>query len=61
MTGDFKRRRPEDPDRINIDHEWELEYWADKFGISQEEVITAVRTVGVLIYELERYLGSEED
>lgn len=61
MSDDSNRRSPEDPTRININHEWELDYWADKFGISQEEFISAIRTVGVLVYELERYLRSDTD
>jgi hypothetical protein len=35
-----------DRDRISTSEDYELRYWSEKFGISQQELIDAVRASG---------------
>lgn len=47
--------KPKDPDRININEEWELRFWARELGLSEDQLKQAVHEVGVLTTELRRY------
>ncbi len=49
------------PDRIrvNIHEPYELVYWAGRFGVSQQAVITAVNAVGVMVSDVEQYLRNQ--
>jgi hypothetical protein len=47
--------KPKDPDRININEEWELRFWARELGLSEDQLKQAVEEVGVLTTELRRY------
>jgi hypothetical protein len=38
--------RPFDQSRINLKEPDEVQYWADKFGVSKERLSEAVRNVG---------------
>lgn len=42
----FKRRTVAPPQRINIRGAFEVRWWARHFGVSPEQLITAVKTVG---------------
>lgn len=57
MADDLKRRGPEDPKKINIHQEWEIEYWARKFGVTRAQLRAAVEAVGVMVSDVRRYLG----
>jgi len=46
MADDPMKKRPQDSSRININERHELQYWADKFGVTQERVRQAVEKVG---------------
>jgi hypothetical protein len=52
----MKSRPALHPDRINVDEDYDLRAWADKFGVDKERVQKAVRAVGADATAVERYL-----
>ena len=48
---------PQDAKRINVNEEYELRYWSEKYGVSPERLRTAVQRVGVMAVDVERELG----
>ena len=47
-----------DRDRINVNQDYELRDWAKKFGVTPEELKSAVKAVGVNAKEVEAHLDS---
>lgn len=50
-------RRPQDPTKVNIHESWEVTYWCQKWNITSSKLIEAVGKVGVMVKDIERYLG----
>ena len=46
MPDDPSKKAPEDWSRISITEPDQAQYWADKFGVSKERLLEAVRRVG---------------
>jgi|SRR5271166_419229 len=46
MADDLSKTGPADRSRINLIEPHEVQYWADKFGVSKERLSEAVRKVG---------------
>ena len=46
-----------DRDRININEDYELQYWSEKFGISREDLKAAVEAAGTQVKDVEEYLN----
>jgi hypothetical protein len=46
MADDLSKRGPADRSRINLGEPYEVQYWADKFGVSKERLSEVVRKVG---------------
>jgi hypothetical protein len=44
-------------DRINVDEDYDLRAWAEKFGVDKERVQEAVKEVGPDSAAVERYLN----
>ena len=57
MADDLKDRGPADRSRVNVNEEWELRYWTDRFGVSEARLRAAVERVDVSVEALERELG----
>lgn len=57
MPDDITRRQPEDPQRININQDWELEYWSKRLGCTKAELIAAVNKVGPMVEDVKKELG----
>jgi len=49
-------RGAEDRQRINVEQDYELRRWSQKFGVSEDEVRRAVREVGPLADDVEKHL-----
>lgn len=49
MTDDRNKRGPEDASRINLNEDYEVEYWTNRFGVSKERLKAAVDKVGVSV------------
>ena len=58
MSDDKLKRGGQDRQRINIHEAYELRDWAEKFGVSQEQLKDAVARVGDRADEVERFLKS---
>ena len=48
MANDTTTRVPADPTRINLQDNDEILYWSQKFGVTNEQLIAAVRSAGVM-------------
>ena len=58
MADDRSLRGGQDRTRVNIDQDYEAKYWAEKWGISQEELRSAVVKIGPMVSDLERHFAS---
>ena len=57
MADNLKRRRPEDPTQINIHEVWEVKYWTDKWKITKQQLIDAVKKNGTHTSKVAAALG----
>jgi hypothetical protein len=57
VADNLDRREPEDKFKINVHEEWELEYWARKFGVTKEKIKDAVKQVSVQTKDVAKHLG----
>jgi hypothetical protein len=46
-----------DRDRINVNEDYELQYWSEKFGVSRDELKKAVEAVGTTTKAVREYLN----
>ena len=46
MSDDKTKRGSQDRTRINLDEKYEVAYWTQKLGVSEEELRAAVERVG---------------
>ncbi|MCW3077746.1 MAG: hypothetical protein JWO32_2355 [Bacteroidetes bacterium] len=56
MSDDKNKKNPQDSSRININEDYEVQYWTNKFNCSKEELRKAVDAVGVSAEKVENYL-----
>jgi hypothetical protein len=56
MPDDLMNKGPQDQSRISLLEPHEVQYWADKFGVSKERLSEAVRNVGHSTAAVEREL-----
>jgi hypothetical protein len=47
MSDDKSIRAPQDAARINVNEDYEVTYWTNKFGVSEQQLRDAVAKVGV--------------
>lgn len=57
MSDDKSNRGAPDRDRIDVNEEYELQYWSEKFGVSRDQLKQAVAKVGPMAKEVQRQLG----
>jgi hypothetical protein len=57
MPDNKNKTQPQDASRINLNEEYEVQYWTDKFGCSREELKDAVSSVGTSAEMVSEYLG----
>jgi len=57
MSDDLSKKGPVDRSRINIHEAWEVEYWCKEFGCTKEQLVAAVRAVGVSAAAVRQHLG----
>ena len=57
MSDDTALRGPQDSSRIALGEDYEVRYWTDKFGVSQNELAAAVEAVGNSADAVARHLG----
>ena len=56
MADDLKKRRSPDTKTINMNEEWEKNYWKRKLRVSGQALAGAVRAVGKSAAKVEKYL-----
>ncbi|URK95997.1 DUF3606 domain-containing protein [Pseudomonas sp. BYT-1] len=57
MADDLSNRGPHDRSRINIEESWEVRYWSQKFGVTEQQLKDAVRAVGQSAEAVQKQLG----
>lgn len=57
MADDLKKTGRQDDERINVEQEHELGYWAEKLGVSREQLRKAVQAAGPVVKDVQRHLG----
>ena len=56
MADDRTQVGPQDRTRINVNEDYELRYWSERFGVSQQKLKEAVAAVGVSASAVEAHL-----
>ena len=57
MADDTTKQGKQDRDRINVNEDYELRDWSKKFGVSPEELKSAVQKVGPMVKDVQQHLG----
>ena len=57
MADDKTKREPADHSRVNIHEDHERQYWAERFGITPQQLIEAVAAVGPKVDDVARKLS----
>ena len=57
----LNRRVPEDPQKININQSWEVEYWTKKLHISEKKLRALVAKFGVNVADVKKELQQERN
>ena len=56
MADDSTKRGPRDRTCIDLDEEYEVRYWMQQLGVTEEELRHAVHTAGVMIDDVREQL-----
>jgi hypothetical protein len=56
MADDKTKRAPQDASRINMNEEYEVRNWTQKFGVTKAQLAAAVKAAGVSAKAVEAYL-----
>lgn len=57
MADDRTLASGQDRNRVNLDQDYEVRYWTEKWGVSREELRAAVAKVGPMTSDLERHFA----
>jgi Protein of unknown function (DUF3606) len=57
MPDNLNRTQPEDPNKINVNQQWEAAYWCRTLGVTELALRAAVGAVGPMVRDVRRYLG----
>lgn len=57
MSDDKNNSGSPDRDRINVDEDYELQYWTKTLGVSADELRAAVKVVGPTTKAVRAHLG----
>ncbi|WP_036114449.1 MULTISPECIES: DUF3606 domain-containing protein [Luteibacter] len=56
MSDDKKNRGPADAQRINVNEDYEVRYWTETLGVSEEKLREIVKKVGVMAADVRKEL-----
>ncbi|MDQ6618507.1 MAG: DUF3606 domain-containing protein [Pseudomonadota bacterium] len=56
MADDKNKRGAADRDRVNVNEDYELRYWTEKFKCTEAQLRAAVKAVGVMAKDVEVFL-----
>ncbi|WP_085622040.1 MULTISPECIES: DUF3606 domain-containing protein [unclassified Pseudomonas] len=57
MADDLLNRSTQDRARINVSEDWEVHYWTQKFGVTEQQLREAVKAVGNSTENVRKKLG----
>ena len=57
MSDDLSNRGRQDRERIDVSESHELRYWSEKFGVSHDDLKSAVQKVGPMAKDVQQHLG----
>lgn len=57
MADNLQDRGPQDRSRINVNETWELQYWTRHFGVSEDQLRSAVKAAGTSVEAVGKHLG----
>lgn len=57
MSDDLTKTSPHGALRVNVNEDDELDYWAEKFGVSREKLIQTAERVGPLVKDVAEALN----
>lgn len=57
MSDDKSKTGKQDRDRIDVSEEYELRDWSKKFGVTPDELESAVQKVGPMVKDVQAHLG----
>jgi hypothetical protein len=56
MADDRTQRGPQDSSRINLNEDYEVRYWTNKFNCTEAELRRAVQASGSIAAKVEQFL-----
>mgnify|MGYP003945978391 FL=1 len=56
MSDDTSKRGPADRQRVNVNEDYEVRYWTEKWHVSEERLRQAVAAAGVMADDVEAWL-----
>ncbi len=56
-SDDLSNRGPKDRARVNTSEAWELKYWTKEFGVTEAQLVAAVKAVGPMVTDVRKKLG----
>jgi hypothetical protein len=56
MADNLQKAGQQDRSRINVHERWELQYWTQELGVSEEELEKAVKAVGPAVSAVREHL-----
>jgi hypothetical protein len=59
MADDTNKTGRQDRDRINVNEDYELRDWSRKFGVTTDELKSAVQKVGPMVKDVQQHLGRQ--
>jgi hypothetical protein len=60
MADNLKDRGPQDRARVNVEEGYERQWWAKKWGISEDKLREAVKSAGASAGAVASYLGKSD-
>lgn len=57
MSDNTNIRQPEDPTKVNINQQWEIDYWCKKWSITKERLLKIVKKVGPMVVDIKKELA----
>jgi hypothetical protein len=61
MTNDERKSAWWDRSRINVGNQWEVRYWAEKLGATEQHIKDAVHAVGGKLESVTRHLKRDKE
>jgi hypothetical protein len=60
MADNLKQTGKPDDQRINVDQDHDVGYWAKEFGVSREQLRQAVQQAGPMVEDVRRHLTASQ-